>query len=149
MPADSYFADAVAKRPFNPIDTHVGHRLKLRRTELGLSQQVIAERLGLTYQQLQKYEAGRNRIGAGRLYEIAGVLGVPLRYFYEGVAGAAQASRDAADRDLAGPSVLSVDAIKFVLAYRRIRNRAMRRQIEHLIKELVEGEYPLSPKATN
>ena len=67
----------------NPIDVHVGSQLKLRRILLGLSQERLAEELGITFQQVQKYEKGLNRIGASRLWDLAQVLGVSVDYFYE------------------------------------------------------------------
>src|ERR1700741_4121691 len=67
----------------NPIDVHVGHRLRLRRTLLGLSQQKVGEALGLTFQQVQKYERGANRIGASRLWDLSGVLDCPVSFFFE------------------------------------------------------------------
>lgn len=67
----------------NPIDVHVGGRLRLRRTLLGLSQEALGEALGLTFQQIQKYERGANRIGASRLFDLARALDVPVEYFYD------------------------------------------------------------------
>ena len=67
----------------NPIDVHVGSQLKLRRILLGLSQERLADELGITFQQVQKYEKGLNRIGASRLWDLAQVLGVSVAYFYE------------------------------------------------------------------
>jgi transcriptional regulator with XRE-family HTH domain len=72
------------------IDAHVGSRLRARRTELGLSQAALGRYLGLTFSQVQKYEKGSNRIGAGRLYHVAALLGVPVQYFFEGLDAAAQ-----------------------------------------------------------
>lgn len=66
----------------NPIDRHVGGRIRLRRTMLGLSQEKLAEELGITFQQVQKYEKGMNRVGASRLWDLAQVLGVPVDFFY-------------------------------------------------------------------
>lgn len=67
----------------NPIDVHVGNRIRLRRTLLGLSQEKLASLLGLTFQQVQKYERGMNRVGASRLWDIGKVLEVPIGFFYE------------------------------------------------------------------
>ena len=67
----------------NPIDVHVGNRIRLRRTLLGLSQEKLASLLGLTFQQVQKYERGMNRVGASRLWDISKVLEVPINFFYE------------------------------------------------------------------
>lgn len=67
----------------NPIDVHVGARVRLRRTLLGLSQEKLGDAIGLTFQQVQKYERGANRIGASRLFDLSRVLDVPISYFYE------------------------------------------------------------------
>ncbi|MDX2224202.1 MAG: helix-turn-helix transcriptional regulator [Rhodospirillaceae bacterium] len=71
----------------NDVDRHVGVRIRERRVMLGLSQQQMADMIGVTYQQAHKYERGINRISAGRLYEIARVLNVPITFFYEGLDG--------------------------------------------------------------
>src|SRR5678815_4355896 len=67
----------------NPIDVHVGNRLRQRRTLLGMSQEKLGEAIGLTFQQVQKYERGMNRIGSSRLFDLARVLDVPVSYFFE------------------------------------------------------------------
>ena len=69
----------------NPVDVHVGRRVRLRRRELGVSQAWLADRLGLTFQQIQKYERGANRISASKLYAIAKLLEAPITYFFEGL----------------------------------------------------------------
>ena len=71
-----------SRRP-NPIDIHVGSRVRFRRMLLGMSQEKLGEKLGLTFQQVQKYEKGINRIGASRLFDLAQVLGVSVQFFYE------------------------------------------------------------------
>lgn len=76
-------ADEKGSRRPNPIDVHVGSRVRLRRMLLGISQEKLGERLGLTFQQVQKYEKGVNRIGASRLFDLSTVLGVPISFFYE------------------------------------------------------------------
>lgn len=70
-------------RRANPMDAHVGSRVRLRRMLLGMSQEKLGEQLGLTFQQVQKYEKGVNRIGASRLFDLAQVLGVPIQFFYD------------------------------------------------------------------
>src|SRR6476659_2664637 len=80
-----------SRRP-NPIDVHVGSRVRFRRMLLGMSQERLGEKLGLTFQQIQKYEKGINRIGASRLFDLAQVLGVSVQFFYE-EAPAADASQ--------------------------------------------------------
>ena len=86
--------DDRGSRRANPVDVHVGSRVRLRRMLLGMSQEKLGEHLGLTFQQIQKYEKGINRIGASRLYDLSKVLSVPVQFFYEelavaGVDGAA------------------------------------------------------------
>src|SRR5256714_12611645 len=71
------------KRSPNAIDIHVGSRIRLRRTLLGMSQEKLGEAIGLTFQQVQKYERGANRIGSSRLFDLARVLDVPVSYFFE------------------------------------------------------------------
>ncbi len=69
----------------NPIDIHVGNRVRMRRTLLGMSQEKLGQELGLTFQQVQKYERGMNRIGASRLWDISRVLNTPIEFFYDGI----------------------------------------------------------------
>src|SRR5579863_3439216 len=85
----------VPKKQANPVDAQVGSRVRIRRMLIGMSQEKLGDLLGLTFQQVQKYEKGVNRIGAGRLYEIARILGVPIEFFYEGVAGGASGFAEA------------------------------------------------------
>ncbi|MFN3855143.1 MAG: helix-turn-helix domain-containing protein [Phreatobacter sp.] len=74
----------MIKKAPNPIDKHVGSRVRMRRMMLGMSQEKLGERLGLTFQQVQKYEKGTNRIGASRLQQISAILSVPVAFFFEG-----------------------------------------------------------------
>ena len=76
-------SDDKGSRRANPIDIHVGSRVRFRRMLLGMSQEKLGEKLGLTFQQVQKYEKGINRIGASRLFDLAQVLGVSVQFFYE------------------------------------------------------------------
>lgn len=82
---DQAFEDGEGLAPAKEIDIFVGSRLRARRRALGMSQTALSHCLGLTFSQVQKYEKGSNRIGAGRLYQLAALLGVPLQYFYKGV----------------------------------------------------------------
>ena len=81
--ADDHEAEEKGSRRPNPIDIHVGSRVRLQRMLRGISQEKLGERLGLTFQQVQKYEKGVNRIGASRLFDLANVLGVPIQFFYD------------------------------------------------------------------
>lgn len=79
---DDVDTERSSRKP-NPIDAHVGTRVRLRRMLLGMSQEKLGEHLGLTFQQVQKYEKGVNRIGASRLFDLSRVLGVPVQFFYD------------------------------------------------------------------
>src|ERR1700754_427873 len=97
------FVCRVPKKQANPVDIQVGSRVRIRRMLIGMSQERLGDLLGLTFQQVQKYEKGVNRIGAGRLFDVARILGVPIDYFYEG-AGAPPPGTDAGDT--AAPPVM-------------------------------------------
>src|SRR3954467_13515828 len=71
----------------NPVDMHVGARMRLRRTLLGMSQEAVAEQLGLTFQQVQKYERGTNRVSSSRLFDLCRIFNVPIAYFFDEMAG--------------------------------------------------------------
>ena len=123
------------------VDTHVGQRLRLRRTLLGLSQGELGRRVGLTFQQIQKYERGVNRIGASRLAEFAAVLGVPPGWFFEDMSDAArQRTRPlrqgaASLQDLGGR-----DTLELVRLYNRIADRRVRERILALLRAVaLEG----------
>jgi transcriptional regulator with XRE-family HTH domain len=79
---DEFHHEKGSRKP-NPVDIHVGGRVRFRRMLLGMSQERLGERLGLTFQQVQKYEKGINRIGASRLFDLSQVLGVPVQFFYD------------------------------------------------------------------
>jgi len=130
----------VPKKQANPIDGQVGNRVRLRRMLIGMSQERLGELLGLTFQQVQKYEKGVNRIGAGRLFEVARILGVPIDYFYEG-----------ASTQIAGPSeneasppvmefVSSGDGLQLSLAFMKIKDPKLRKRILDLVKQMAEDE---------
>ena len=82
----------MPKKQANPIDAQVGNRVRIRRMLIGMSQEKLGDLLGLTFQQVQKYEKGVNRIGAGRLFEVSRILGVPIDFFYEGAGGPTRAN---------------------------------------------------------
>lgn len=137
-------ADAAEKgsRRANPVDTHVGGRVRLRRMLLGLSQEKLAEQLGLTFQQVQKYEKGINRIGASRLFELAHVLGVPVSFFYEDLAvlkGKAQDLRGLAESP-AESYILdflnSREGLELNRAFLRVADPKVRRSIVDLVRAL-------------
>jgi transcriptional regulator with XRE-family HTH domain len=135
----------VPKKQANPIDAHVGNRMRLRRMLIGLSQERMGEMLGLTFQQVQKYEKGVNRIGAGRLYQIADILSVPVAYFYEGFVGDG-ANPHAANDDTATKPVMeflsSGEGLQLTLAFMRIKDGKVRKRVIDLIKSLSDGVEP-------
>ena len=136
-------SDLVPKKQANSIDAQVGNRVRLRRMLVGMSQEKLGEMLGLTFQQVQKYEKGVNRIGAGRLYHVAQILGVPVSYFYEDVVEQSPAASPIAN-DRATPSAVeflsSSEGMQLTLAFMRIREPKVRRRVIDLVKSLVDGE---------
>ena len=128
--------------PSNPVDVYVGTRLKIRRTELGLSQNKIGEMTGITFQQVQKYEKGLNRIGSSRLYEFAKILKVPVSYFFEqyeltfgnnGVLCDNKASFD--DKDISEKEIVTL-----IKNFSAIKDPTVRKSIITLAKTLSKKE---------
>lgn len=122
----------------NPIDLHVGTRLRLRRTLLGLSQEVLGEAVGITFQQLQKYERGMNRISASRLFNLSQVLGVSVSYFFEELPAADAATRVAQGAE-DGDTMAKRETLELVRAYYRVPEGAVRRRALDLLKALGEA----------
>ena len=137
-------SDEKGSRRANPIDIHVGSRVRFRRMLLGMSQEKLGEKLGLTFQQVQKYEKGINRIGASRLYDLAQVLGVPVQFFYEEAPISAEARGDAQDGQVDGsPAEHSIveflrsrDGLELNRAFVRIPDLKARRAIVDLVRSL-------------
>jgi transcriptional regulator with XRE-family HTH domain len=130
----------------SPIDVHVGSRIRLRRTLMGMSQERLGEALGLTFQQVQKYERGVNRVGASRLYDLSRVLDVPISFFFDdmpdprangvqvGVAGFAERPEG-----FSGPAddpLSKRETLELVRAYYRITDPAVRKRVFDLIKSM-------------
>ena len=133
----------MPKKQANPVDARVGHRVRLRRMLMGMSQERLGELLGLTFQQVQKYEKGVNRIGAGRLFEIAGILGVPIGFFYEDAEGALNSAPGFAEDDDSGSVmefISSGEGLQLTLAFMRIKDPKVRRRILDLVRELSDEE---------
>jgi transcriptional regulator with XRE-family HTH domain len=132
--------DTVPKKQANPIDGQVGNRVRLRRMLIGMSQERLGELLGLTFQQVQKYEKGVNRIGAGRLFEVSRILGVPIDYFYEGVSGAV-GSAGFSENDSSPPVmefVSSGEGLQLSLAFMKIKDPKLRKRVLDLVKQMAE-----------
>jgi transcriptional regulator with XRE-family HTH domain len=124
----------------NATDRHVGARVRMRRMMLGMSQEKLGDALGLTFQQVQKYEKGTNRIGASRLQHIAQILQVPVSFFFEG-GPAAEGLRGAS---LASPAYVSDflatrDGLALAKAFTVIEDKKLRRCIVALVEEIVGG----------
>lgn len=123
-------------RRANPVDVHVGGRVRLRRMLLGMSQEKLGEHLGLTFQQIQKYEKGINRIGASRLFDLSQVLGVPVQFFYEelaireGAAGFADRPAESYAAEFLG----SREGLELNKAFARITDARVRRSIVDLVR---------------
>ena len=130
-----------SRRP-NPIDVHVGGRVRFRRMLLGMSQEKLGEKLGLTFQQIQKYEKGINRIGASRLFDLAQVLGVPVQFFYEEApAGEPLAAMPAGFAEKPEENAIvdflrSRDGLELNKAFVRISDAKARRAIVDLVRSL-------------
>jgi transcriptional regulator with XRE-family HTH domain len=127
------------KKQANPIDIQVGNRVRIRRMLIGMSQERLGDLLGLTFQQVQKYEKGVNRIGAGRLFEVSRILNVPVDFFYEGVA----AQSGGGELENAPPVmefVSSGEGLQLALAFMKIKDLKVRKRMLDLVKSLAEEE---------
>ena len=129
----------------NPIDAHVGSRLRLRRTLKGMSQEKLGEAVGLTFQQIQKYEKGANRIGASRLYEFAQILEVPPSFFFDDLpnvpsadplTGLSESGARPFDHEPAPDPLMKRETLELVRAYYRISDPAVRKRIFELVKSV-------------
>ena len=127
----------------NPVDVHVGARLRLRRTLLGMSQEKLGEAIGLTFQQVQKYERGANRIGSSRLFDLSRVLDVPVSFFFEDMPATVAASSPAQRRGMAEePTSYELDpmakreTLELVRAYYKITSPHVRKRLFEMTKAL-------------
>jgi transcriptional regulator with XRE-family HTH domain len=135
---------AEDKKP-HPIDVHVGGRVRLRRTMLGMSQDKLADSLGLTFQQIQKYEKGVNRIGASRVFEISRVLGVPIQFFFDDfdiVSGRSYGfAEQGADDGMAMMELLNTpEGVQLCKHFSSIRDPKIRKRVLELVKSLSDGD---------
>ena len=126
----------------HPVDIHVGRRLRLKRTFLGLSQEAVGKQIGVTFQQIQKYERGINRMGASRLYDFSKALGVQIAYFFEGFGdyvmedGTMMAAAEPNAASFEHENVNNRETLEVMRAYYRIKNPAVRKRIVELIKAM-------------
>jgi transcriptional regulator with XRE-family HTH domain len=122
----------LQKKSPNEIDKHIGSRVRARRIMLGMSQEKLADALGLTFQQVQKYEKGVNRVGAARLQQIATALDVPVTFFYDG---------DGKAREV--ESLLFLDSafsLRLLRAYSKIKDQTVQRQLVSLMESIAANE---------
>lgn len=124
----------------NPTDVHVGGRVRLRRTLLGMSQERLGDALGLTFQQVQKYERGANRIGAGRLWELSRALDVPIAYFFDDLGGGAAAGLAEEAAPYGEDPMSRRETLLLVRAYYGIADAAVRRRMLDLMKSLASDK---------
>ncbi len=126
------------------VDVHVGARVRMRRRFLGLTQQTLAEALGLTFQQVQKYERGANRVSASKLYEIAFALNTSVSYFFDGLADPALEGDDDGQAQAIERSVreflLTAEGLELAGLYPRIDDAKVRRQLLELVRVIAEDE---------
>ena len=115
----------------NSIDLHVGRRLRRRRRLMGMTQQQLADSVGIRFQQIQKYECGAHRITASRLFELAGALSIAVQYFYDGLTTMTAANEAPANDDEIGPEVLrQKETLELIRAYYRLGERPRRRLLD-------------------
>jgi transcriptional regulator with XRE-family HTH domain len=136
--------DEISKleRSPNPVDLHVGARVRMRRKFLGMSQESLAEFIELTFQQVQKYERGSNRISASKLFEIAKALKAPIAYFFEGYGEneAVEGFSESESEQFVHGFLMTTEGIELAEAFPRIRNPKLRRRILELVRTLGEDE---------
>jgi transcriptional regulator with XRE-family HTH domain len=132
----------MAKKAPNPVDQYVGSRVRMRRLMLGMSQEKLGDALGLTFQQIQKYEKGANRIGASRLQQISLILQAPISFFFEGVptpSGAHAGFAEGNTPDYSTSLLSTSDGLALAKAFMRIENSKLRRRIVDLVEEMAGG----------
>lgn len=149
MPSDDTLERGEREHRPSPIDVHVGSRVRLRRTLLGMSQEKLGEALGLTFQQIQKYERGVNRIGASRLFDLARVLDVPIGFFFDDMPDSMGSGLTAPRRTIGlsdaqdgfeDDTLHRRETLELVRAYYRITDPSVRKRVFELIKSLTPAD---------
>jgi transcriptional regulator with XRE-family HTH domain len=132
----------MVKKAPNPIDKHVGSRVRMRRMMLSMSQEKLGDALGLTFQQVQKYEKGTNRIGASRLQQISQILQVPVAFFFEGapnippLGGSTEGMKEAPSPAYVSDFLATSEGLALTKAFMRIKEAKLRRRIVDLVEEI-------------
>jgi transcriptional regulator with XRE-family HTH domain len=124
----------------HPVDRHVGLRIRMRRKELGVSQERLAEALGLTFQQVQKYERAANRVSASKLWEIARALNTSVAYFYDGLAGAGEVDPPPTSSLGAHAFLLSPEGMELASYFPKVKRARVRRKLVELVRTLAEQD---------
>ena len=135
----------MAKKAPNPIDKHVGSRVRMRRMMLSMSQEKLGDALGLTFQQVQKYEKGTNRIGASRLQATANILQVPVSFFFEGAPHSPGGHASTGMSEAPSPAYVSdflatSDGLSLTKSFMRIKSSKLRRRIVDLVEQIAGDE---------
>lgn len=133
----------MGKKSPHPIDVHVGGRVRLRRMLIGMSQDKLGDALGLTFQQIQKYEKGVNRIGASRIFEISRVLDVPIQFLFDDFDGASPSyglAESAPEDDSFMQLLHSPEGVQLCRHFADIKDPKVRRRVLDLVKTLADGE---------
>ena len=124
----------------DPIDVHVGSRVRLRRILLGMSQSKLGDALGLTFQQIQKYERGANRIASSRIYKLSKILDVPITFFFDeivqGVAARARGLAEKGQESFEQDRLAKRETLELVRAYYRIKDEKVRKRVFELVKAI-------------
>ncbi|MFC3691184.1 helix-turn-helix domain-containing protein [Chenggangzhangella methanolivorans] len=131
----------MIKKTPNPIDKHVGSRVRMRRVLIGMSQEKLGEALGITFQQIQKYEKGTNRIGASRMQQISTVMGVPVSYFFEDAPGSeikAGGFGESQGSDYVVDFLTTTEGLQLNKSFVRISDPKVRRKIVDLVAALAD-----------
>ncbi|MEA2907722.1 MAG: hypothetical protein QOG83_2428 [Alphaproteobacteria bacterium] len=129
----------MIKKAPNPVDKHVGSRVRMRRMMLGMSQEKLGDALGLTFQQVQKYEKGTNRIGASRLQQISIILQVPVAFFFEGaptVGIQPDGMKEAPSPAYVSDFLATSEGLALTKAFMHIKEAKLRRRIVDLVEEI-------------
>ena len=130
---------AIVRKAPNPIDKHVGSRVRMRRMMLGMSQSKLGDGLGLSFQQVQKYEKGTNRMGASCLQQISHILQIPVPFFFEGaphLPGQPTGIGGAPSPAYVSEFLATTDGLALTKAFMRIKEPGLRRRIVHLVEEI-------------
>lgn len=126
----------------DPVDVHVGSRVRMRRTLLGMSQEKLGKALGLTFQQIQKYERGANRIGSSRLYKLSKILDVPVEFFFEDMQDSSgrrvRGMSDSGPHQYEADQLSRRETLELVRAYYRIKQPKVRKRTFELVKAIAQ-----------